>query len=90
MSAYNFPEERCFVTASDLPESTDERECPFCGKRFDDDGRARAFYLRHIADCKDDFEGQSTLGAFGISTPNGEATDAQVRHAIETMEAEGQ
>ena len=86
MSAYYPQADRCFVTASDLPDSNDERTCPFCKRRFDEDGRARAAYLRHVADCKDEFEGQSTLEAFGASCPRGDATDEQVRRAIESIE----
>jgi hypothetical protein len=88
MSAYYPTGKSCFVTASDLSESPDERTCPFCGREFDDDGRARAFYLRHTASCKEEFEGQATLEAFGASCPSGDATDAQVRRAIEATERE--
>jgi hypothetical protein len=86
MIANYLPQERCFVTASDLSESRDERKCPFCGKRFDEDGRARAAYLRHVADCKQSYEGQATLEAYGAVCPSGEATDGQVRRAIEALE----
>lgn len=88
MSAYYPTDKSCFVTASDLSESDDERTCPYCGKEFDDDGRARAFYLRHMAQCKEEFEGQATLDVFGFSCPSGDATDAQVRRAIEATERE--
>lgn len=86
MSAYYPTQDSVFVTASDLPETTDERTCPFCGKDFDEDGRARAAYLRHTAECKSDFEGQATLEAYGVDCPRGEATDSKVAHAIEELE----
>jgi hypothetical protein len=88
MSTYYPPDKSCFVTASDLSDPDDERTCPYCGKDFDHDGRARAFFLRHTAACKDEFEGQATLEAFGASCPSGEATDAQVRRAIEQTETD--
>ena len=86
MSAYPLPDDSCFVTASDLSEPSDERTCPFCGKTFDEDGRARAAYLRHTAECKSDFEGQATLEAYGVNCPRGEATDSKVAAAIEELE----
>jgi hypothetical protein len=89
MSAHYPQLDSSFVTANDLPESDDDRTCPFCGKEFDDDARARAFYLRHLADCKDEFEGQATLEAFGASCPETTgATDEQVRRWIEAIEDE--
>ena len=90
MSAYHPHEDSSFVTASDLANnSSDGRTCPFCHKSYDDDGRARAAYLRHIAECKEDFEGQSSLEAFGAECPDQDgATDEQVRTAIEAIEEE--
>jgi hypothetical protein len=40
------------------------RTCRFCGKTYSDDGRARAAFLRHVADCKDD--GQTRLFQFAL------------------------
>jgi hypothetical protein len=45
-------------------EQKNGRTCRFCGKSYSDDGRARAAYLRHVADCKDD--GQTRLFQFAL------------------------
>ena len=84
MSAYNSPELSGFVRASSL-DSRGERVCPQCGKQYDDDGRARAAYLRHVADCLEELEKQTSLAEWGAF---GDATDAEVREAILEGEAD--
>jgi hypothetical protein len=66
MSADNPSNHSSFVTASDLSQNEHDsgRTCRFCGKQYDSDGRARAAYLRHVADCKDD--GQTRLFQFAL------------------------
>lgn len=65
MSAYNPSTDSSFVTASNKSlAQNDERECPHCGKEYDADGRARAAFIRHVAECRETHEGQASLEAW--------------------------
>jgi hypothetical protein len=82
MSADNPANNKEFVTASQLDSNEqDGRECPHCGKQYDSDGRARAAFLRHVAQC--DRDPQTRLSEF-----EGDASDLEVRRAVLEQEAE--
>lgn len=52
MQAFNLSEYSSFAPANSHKNPSDDRTCPHCGKEYDDDGRARAAFLRHVADCE--------------------------------------
>lgn len=82
MSAETPADLKGYVTADQLDSNEqDGRECPTCGKTYSSDGRARAAYLRHVAEC--DRDPQTRLSEW-----TGDATDLEVRRAILEQEAE--
>ena len=79
MSAYTPPNHSNCV--SERVETRESRVCPTCGKSYDNDKRALPAFLAHVAECRDD--DQTTLERW-----TGGATDAEVREAVESMEAD--